>query len=114
MIKIEKKYYKARIDEFCNELRVPKEVNKFSMDLVRNKQLMSKFSNCKPEGIIAAIVYIACLVKKHRRTQYELKIISGVTIMTIGKKFREIREMFKELYPVEYKYLNSSLKPPFK
>jgi transcription initiation factor TFIIB len=83
----------AYISRFCSRLKLNGETLTIALDYV-GKVCGSGYSSGKdPAGIAASVIYIATLVTGQTRTQGEVSNASGVTEVTIRKRYKEIIQM---------------------
>lgn len=78
------------IDRFCFELNLSDKIEEKAKEILK-KATEAKLTNGRgPIGTAAAVIYIAALLNHEDRTQKEVSDITGVTIVTIRNRHREI------------------------
>jgi transcription initiation factor TFIIB len=78
------------IDKFCFELNLSNKVKSKAEEILRKATKAKLTNGPSPQGIAAAVVYIAAILSGEHRTQDEMSKIIGVTEVTIRNRYKEI------------------------
>lgn len=80
------------IPRFASELGFSNAVVVNSIDIINQMQEKGLTSGKGPGGIAAAALYISSVLLGERKTQKDIALVSGVTEVTIRKRYKEISE----------------------
>ena len=78
------------IDRFCADLDLSDKVRTKAKEILKKAVKAGLTNGPSPQGIAAAIVYIAAILGGEHRTQNEMSKIIGVTEVTIRTRYKEI------------------------
>ncbi|MGA1794103.1 MAG: transcription initiation factor IIB [Thermoplasmatota archaeon] len=78
------------ISRFCSRLKLNGNTQEFAMDIIRRSEELGYISGKDPAGIAASAIYIASIMTGQTRTQGEISEASGITEVTIRKRYKEI------------------------
>ncbi len=78
------------ISRFCSELKLSKDVQAKTMEILKEAADRELTSGRGPTGIAAASLYIASVLCGERRTQREVAEVAGVTEVTIRNRYKEL------------------------
>ncbi|MGA1872061.1 MAG: TFIIB-type zinc ribbon-containing protein [Thermoplasmatota archaeon] len=78
------------ISRFCSRLQLNGNNLSEAIDIVRKAEEIGYISGKDPAGVAASAIYIATLVTGQTRTQGEISEASGVTEVTIRKRYKEL------------------------
>lgn len=78
------------IHRFCSKLQLDDETLRCCLDVIRKAEESGYISGKDPVGIAASAIYIASLMTGQTRTQEEISWASGITEVTIRKRYKEI------------------------
>jgi transcription initiation factor TFIIB len=81
------------VSRFCSRLRVNGKTLGIALELVEAADKMGYTSGKDPAGIAASAIYVATLTTGQTRTQGEVSKASGVTEVTIRKRYKEMIKM---------------------
>ncbi len=81
------------VSRFCSRLKVNGKTLGSAIELVEAADKMGYTSGKDPAGIAASAIYIATLTTGQIRTQGEVSRASGVTEVTIRKRYKEMIKM---------------------
>lgn len=80
------------IPRVVSQLNLSKETVQLINEYYRRAEDKNLILGRGPQGLIAAIIYIACEVNKEKRTQKEIAEALGVTEVTIRNRYKEIAQ----------------------
>jgi transcription initiation factor TFIIB len=80
------------VSRFCSRLKLNGKTLECALELVSEAELSGYTSGKDPAGIAASAIYISTLITGQSRTQGEVSGASGVTEVTIRKRYKEIIE----------------------
>jgi len=83
---------KDYISRFCCELKLSREAQAKTMDILAQAEAMELISGRGPTGTAAAAIYIALKLLGETRTEKNVADIAGVTEVTIRNRYRELVE----------------------
>jgi transcription initiation factor TFIIB len=77
---------------FCSRLKLNGKTCENAVDIVRKAEEAGYISGKDPSGVAASAIYIATLHTGQTRTQGEISQASGITEVTIRKRYKEMIE----------------------
>jgi transcription initiation factor TFIIB len=86
---------KDYISRFCSRLKLNRETVSASLSILRDAERMGFLSGKDPAGIAASAIYIATLLTGQIRTQNEISEATGITEVTIRKRYKEMVERLR-------------------
>jgi transcription initiation factor TFIIB len=78
------------IPRFCSILGLSDKVQAKALEILKKAKKAGISSGKGPTGIAAAVIYIASVLVKERRTQREIADTLGITEVTIRNRYKEI------------------------
>jgi transcription initiation factor TFIIB len=78
------------IYRFANLLHLKQDTLLKAIDLLKEAQNKKLVAGRSATGVAAAVLYIACVLNRERKTQKEIAEIAGVTEVTIRNRYREL------------------------
>ncbi|MGA1819965.1 MAG: TFIIB-type zinc ribbon-containing protein [Thermoplasmatota archaeon] len=80
------------ISRFCSRLKLNGNTLEFAVDIIKRAEELGFISGKDPAGIAASAIYIASLMTGQTRTQGEISEASGITEVTIRKRYKELSD----------------------
>ncbi|MGA1848454.1 MAG: TFIIB-type zinc ribbon-containing protein [Thermoplasmatota archaeon] len=78
------------ISRFCSHLKLSSRTISTALDILKEAESMGYLSGKDPAGIAASAIYIASMVTGQIRTQKEISEATGITEVTIRKRYKEM------------------------
>ncbi len=94
---------KDYIYKFASELKVSNKTVADALKLLKEAEDKGLTSGKGPMGIAAAVLYVATLINKEKKTQRDAAKAAGITEVTIRNRYKELYEVLKlkERYKIE-------------
>ncbi len=91
------------IYKFAVELKVSNKTVSDSVKLLREAEAKGLTSGKGPMGIAAAVLYVATLINKEKKTQRDAAKAAGITEVTIRNRYKELYQALnlRERYKIE-------------
>lgn len=83
---------KDYISRFCSKLKLDIKVKGKSIEILELAGKNGLISGKEPHSLASAAIYIASILCNQRRKQREISEVSGVSEVTIRKRYKELRE----------------------
>jgi len=78
------------LSRFCSRLKLNGDTQELAVDIIRKAEEKGYTSGKDPAGIAASAIYIASISTGQNRTQGEVSEASGITEVTIRKRYKEL------------------------
>jgi transcription initiation factor TFIIB len=78
------------ITSFINQLQLSPNTQKRAEVILHDVERAGLSSRKAPESLIAAALYIACILEDERRTQKKISQVTGVSPSTIQTRYRQL------------------------
>ena len=78
------------ISPYVNQLQLSSNTQKRAEAILFDADRVGLTSRKNPESLIAAALYIACILEDERRTQKKIGQVTGVSPQTIQTRYRQL------------------------
>ena len=79
------------ISRFCSKLKLDMNASNKCFEILNSASKKGLFSGKEPHGLAGAAIYIASILCNQRRKQREISEVTGVSEVTIRKRYKELK-----------------------
>lgn len=80
------------LPKLCAQLNLGPDIQTLAAELVQKSQRLEFTSGRTPNGVAAASLYVAAVIKGERRTQRQVADAAGITEVTIRNRYQEMED----------------------
>lgn len=83
---------KRRIPKVASKIGLSEKIQQRAIEIIRMAEKKRVVAGKEPMGLVAAALYIACVLEGERKTQKDAAEAAGVTEVTVRNRYRELKE----------------------
>ena len=83
------------IPKYINMLKLGIDIEKQTIELIRNYIKRKSFSGKDPKGLCAGALYLTCRLEKRPITQKAISEVTGITQVTLRSRYKELMRFLK-------------------
>jgi len=83
---------KRRVPKIASKIGVSEKTQQTAMRIIRMAGKKRVVAGKEPMGLVAAALYIACVLEGERKTQKEVAEAAGVTEVTVRNRYRDLKD----------------------